>query len=839
MRILKWYVSVVFVAALVLLPPKARSQNNVDDNSVNTRADGTLPSAPTINAEPAVKMSPTIASEESSRADFTRHIKDFVGDQKQIWTSPIRTRAEDAPWLIPLAGITAGLFVTDRQYSASLSQASSTISHYKTVSNYGVASLIGAGAGMYLFSFPTHNEHWRETGFLAGEAALNSLIVTEALKYSLGRERPYQDNGSGAFFHEGSSLPSEHAAMAWSIAGVFAHEYDGTLPKLFAYGMASAVSFSRIKAHQHFPSDVLIGSVLGYLVSQSVYNRRHDPELGGAEFESPRTVTNDEGTRTPSFMGSPYVPLDSWIYPALERLAALGYVKTASLGIRPWTRLECARLLGEAGELQAETEAPSEVQQLFSALSEEFARDSDLMSGDSNNRTAQIESIYVRALGISGKPLTDNFHFGQTILNDYGRPFEEGLNSVAGISGWTTAGPFVIYTRGEYQSAPSAPTLSPEALNFISSVDGLPPNPPSQPFAAISRFQLLDAYVGMNLANWQISFGRRSMWWGPSDSGAMLFTNNIPPMNKMFTIDRVSPFELPGFLGYLGAIRLQAFIGQVSGQEFLSTSFSGKPGPDIGTYGQPLRQQPFISGGRVSLKLTQNLEFGMTKTTLYGGPGNPLTSSTFVKSTFGIHAHGDVLGDGRSGADFSYRIPKMRDWLTFYGEAMSEDQPSPIPYMRQSVFQGGLYFAKIPGIPKVDLRLEGGSTSAVGYNVEPAGYFYWNAQYVNGYTSDSQFIGSWLGRAAQGESIRTSYWLSAKRKIGLELRHRKVDRFFLPQGGTQNDVAVDADIFTANNFRFSGNVQYEGWQIPLLAANRQSNFEASFQIGFWPHARAH
>ena len=534
-------------------------------------------------------------------------------------------------------------------------------------------------------------------------------------------------------------------------------------------------------------------------------------------------------------MGSPYVPLDSWIYPALERLTALGYVKTASLGIRPWTRLECARLLSEAAELQPEADAPSDVEQLFTALSQEFAHDSDLMNGETN-RSVQLESVYVRTLGISGQPLTDNYHFGQTILNDYGRPYQEGFNGATGVSGWTTAGPFVIYASGEYQWAPSAPSLSQTALNFISTVDGLPPNPPSLPFASVGRFQLLDAYVGMNLANWQISYGKRSFWWGPSEDGAMLFTNNAPPLNNTFTIDRVSPFQLPSFLHYLGEIRLQAFIGQVSGQQFLSPTFSGTIGPTIGQYGQPLRRQPFLSGAKISFKLTQNFEFNLSKTTLYGGPPNPLTPNTFLKSTFGIHVHGDVLGDGRTGADFAYRIPKMRNWVTFYGEAMSEDQPSPIPYMRQSTFQGGLYFARIPNIPKVDLRLEGGSTSAVGYSAEPPGYFYWNAQYVNGYTNNGGFIGSWLGRAAQGESIRTNYWISVKRKIGLELRHRKVDRLFLPQGGTQNDVAVNADIFTGKGFRFTGNVQYERWQIPLLAANRQSNIAASFQFGFWPAA---
>lgn len=820
------------VAMTLCLITEARSQESGKD----------LPAAPSASGDSKKSTMDSAQPESNGGGSAAKRfvggtITDFAQDQKNMWTSPARVRLADAIWLVPLAGVTAGLFVTDRQYSASLSTNPTTLSHYNTFSNVGIASLAGAGAGMYLMSFPTHNEHWRETGFLAGEAAIDSLIPVELMKYSFSRDRPYQGNGSGAFFQGGTSFPSEHAAAAWAIAGVFAHEYPGKLPKLVSYGLASAVSFARVHGRQHFPSDVFVGSVLGYLVAQSVYSRHHDPELRGSSWASPREFV-EEGNKThsPSHMGSPYVPLDSWIYPALERLAAMGYVKSDSLGIRPWTRLECARLVGEASELQPEADAPLEVQQLYRALLAEFAHDSELMSGE-RNLDAQLESVYSRALEISGTPLTDNYHFGQTLLNDYGRPYEQGFNAAVGSSGWTTAGPFVVYVRGEYQSAPSAPSLSPAALDFISSVDGLPPNPPQQPVAAISRFQLLDAYVGMNVANWQLSYGRRSLWWGPSEGGTMIFTNNIPPLNHMFSIDRVSPFRLPWIFGYLGDIRLSAFIGQLSGQEFIVPNVTATTtGAPIGQHGQALHPQPFLSGGKASFKLTQNFEFGISKTTIYGGPGFPLTLSTLFKSTFGVHVNGNALGDGRSGADFSYRIPKLRDWLTFYGEAMSEDQPSPIPYMRQSIFQGGLYFAKIPRIPKIDLRLEGGATSAVGYNVEPAGYFYWNLQYVNGYTSNGGLIGTWLGRAAQGEAIRTNYWISGKSKIGLELRHRKVDRQFLPQGGTQNDVAVNADIFSGPGFRFSANVQYELWQIPLLATNRQSNVTASVEFGFWPVA---
>jgi len=819
--------AVVIVSCLSL---EAQTPDRPDESS----ADGYSTTAPPMKALETgnVRVGGLNASAETVNGVFSRHLSDLLQDQKQIWTSPARTRYSDAIWLVPLGGITAGLFVTDRQYSASLSQNPATLRHYKTSSNIGLASLAGAGAGLYLFSYPAHNEHWRETGFLAGEAALNSLITVEALKFSLRRERPFQDSGRGTFFKGGTSFPSEHSAAAWSIASVIAHEYPGTFPKLFAYGMASAVSFSRVRAHQHFPSDVLVGGMLGYLVAQSVYRRRHDPETGGRVWESPREYLEGTKTSSPANMGSPYVPLDSWIYPALERLAAMGYVKSASLGMRPWTRLECARLVGEASELQPETDGPSEVQELYRSLSREF--ESEIQTPESGqNVHVQLESVYQRSMEIAGKPLTDGYHFGQTVLNDYGRPFQEGFNTMAGTSGWMAAGPFVVYARGEYQYAPSGPTPSTAVLDFISTIDGLPSNFPSVPVATTSRYRLLDAYVGMSLSNWQISFGRQSLWWGPSEGGTMAFSNNAESI-KMFRVNRVSPFRLPGILGYLGDMRLDFFLGQVSGQEFINNGLDGTQAQ--GQYGRSLHPQPFLSGGKISFKFTPNLEFNMSKTTLYGGPGNPLTPKTLLQSTFGAHVNGEALGDGRSAVDFSYRIPKLRDWLSLYGEGFTEDEISPLNKPGKSVWQGGLYFAKLPRVPKLDLRLEGGSTSPADFST-CNGCFYHNFQYVNGYTNNGQLMGTWIGRAAQGESITSNYWLSPTKRIGIELRHRKVDRLFLPKGGTQNDVALNADILQKSGFRFSGTFQYEIWQMPLLATKQQSNVTASFQIGYWPKVR--
>jgi hypothetical protein len=48
-----------------------------------------------------------------------------------------------------------------------------------------------------------------------------------------------------------------------------------------------------------------------------------------------------------SSVGSTYVPIDSWIYPALDRLQALGYIDFAYFGLRPWTRSSIVTMLNQ------------------------------------------------------------------------------------------------------------------------------------------------------------------------------------------------------------------------------------------------------------------------------------------------------------------------------------------------------------------------------------------------------------------------------------------------------------------------------------------------------------
>ena len=104
--------------------------------------------------------------------------------------------------------------------------------------------------------------------------------------------------------------------------------------------------------------------------------------------------------------------IDSWIYPALDRLAAFGLVDSAFAGDRPWTRRECARLLGEAEEHAADADAENSIAQgLINELEREFRPE---MEGTDTSESGafRVESLYSRMEYISGTPLRDGYHFG-------------------------------------------------------------------------------------------------------------------------------------------------------------------------------------------------------------------------------------------------------------------------------------------------------------------------------------------------------------------------------------------------------------------------------------------
>src|SRR5467141_1355026 len=752
-------------------------------------------------------------------------LKNLVSDQKAIWTSPIHLRWADGTWLFPLAAATGGFFATDRAVPPALSGDPKNLNRYSNFSNYGVYSLVGAGGGLYVWSMLSRDDHQRETGILAGEAAINSFGVGTAFKYAFGRERPNQGQGLGNFFQGGVSFPSDHSAVAWSIASVLAHEYPGPFTQIAAYGLATAVSASRVLGGQHFPSDVVVGGAIGWLIGRQIYRAHHDPELGGGGLDSLSGNEEGEEHRDRRNMGSPFVPLDSWVYGAFERLAALRYVTTGMMGLKPWTRIECARLTEEAGDELPQGETLSEeAARLQGRLAQEFAYEIGLLDGG-RNFTANLESVYARAVSISGPPLTDNYHFGQTVAYAFGRPFERGTNGQAGGSFSAAAGPVSLYVRAEYQHAPSAPAPSAAIVNFISQADLVPIfQVPAGPVGPIDRPRLLDAYATVNLSNWQLVLGRQSLSWVPG-SHSMMWSNNIEPVN-MVRLVNPEPFRLPSFLSHLGPVRIDQFFGRLVGHPYIP--------------------RPFVYGQKVNIKLFPFLELGFGRRTMIGGAGGEsLNASNLFHSIFDIPskriADGGPPGDNETEMDWTFYVPKLRNYVVLYGDAYAEDTILPIKDPARNPWHPGLYITRIPGIHNLDFHIEGVSTEQAGLfnNQGNHGLFnYWNTAYHDGNTNGGNLIGNTVGRDGRAIQGWLTYWISPRNTVQFIYKHNTVSSDFVPGGGAWQDYGLSNEMYLQNGFYLKSELQCENIsRYPMLFRGPQRNFTAVLEVGFSPNRK--
>src|SRR5450755_146580 len=537
--------------------------------------------------------------------------RNLLQDQTAFWTQPFHFDVQSLGFLVPATFGAAALIGSDTAIESHLPKSPNTIKMAANGSTAGMAALVGVGGGLYLLGNVSHDDHKREAGYLIGEAAIDAYAASTAMQYITQRERPFTGNGKGQFFYGGSSFPSNTAAVSWAAASVLAHEYPGALTKIFAYGLAAGVSAGRVIAEKHWTSDAVIGSALGWYMGTQIYRARSQ----GAEISASNWGTFEREPRAegynPAYMGTTFVPSDSWVYPAFERLAALGYLPTEIIAIRPWPRLECARLIVEAEEqIESSDSENSSVRQVVRALSQEFAIELADLEG-TRNLGAQLESAYTRATEIGGMPLRDSYDFAQTIYNDYGRPYGQGFNVVAGASGRAEAGPLAFYIRGEFQHSAAIANYTPAVQQAIVNANLSPTLPLSSvpTFNSANQFRPIEAYAALNIANWQISFGYQTYYWGPDYGSSLMFSNNAPS-EPMLKFGRVVPYEMPKPLKWLGEVRNTAFVGALTSYYWLRGPYPGFP-----VYGNPAQTvspPPYTWGDKLALKMNENLEIGVS-----------------------------------------------------------------------------------------------------------------------------------------------------------------------------------------------------------------------------------
>jgi hypothetical protein len=545
-------------------------------------------------------------------------------------------------------------------------------------------------------------------------------------------------------------------------------------------------------------------------------------------------------------LGSVYVPMDNWVYPALVRLNALGYLDTAYLGLRPWTRASIAHMLEISADRIESDQNNDEARSIYAALVREFKPDIDRGRGDAPAQL-QLESAYTQLRGIGGTPLRDSFHLGQSIVNDYGRPYEGGFNNYSGFSARAMANRFSLYFRGETQYAPSATGYSAAlAANLSNCIDGVPasgfandtPNPlcvngvppgpagaqdtiPEGPIAATGNVRVMEAVLSYHLLGHEVSFGKDDHWLGPDAGASMLWGNNAENIYD-FGINRVEPLRIPLLSWLTGPFRYDFFVGSLKGHTFPN--------------------DPWVHAEKVSFKPTRDIEVGFDNMTIWGGKGHaPITLYTFFHSLLSLQnvPYSEKISRSDPGARFStfdltWRLPYMSHWITLYTDSLVHDDVSPVSAPRRSGIHPGIYLARFPGLEHLDLRLEGASTDTPSASAQTGQFLYWEYIQRQGPTNKGFLVGDWVGRQGKGGQVWLTYHLSPQEQIQFQYRNAKAASAFIPGGTTQNDFAVQAVKRVQKDFELRGWVQYERWKAPIYETGLHSDTVAQFQFTWFP-----
>jgi hypothetical protein len=512
--------------------------------------------------------------------------------------------------------------------------------------------------------------------------------------------------------------------------------------------------------------------------------------------------------------GLVYVPLDSWIYPAFERLFSMGYADSAYLDMRPWTRTSCLRILEETYPKLQDAPKDQEAWRIFQALAVEFGAE----AGQTNPQ-ATLRNVYTRNMYIKGRPINDSFHFGQTLINDYGRPYQEGFNALDGFTAWAEGYHFSLDVRGEYQHAPGRGAYPESVQELFSAVDSTPLLPP-EPVPQTNVFRLLNANIATSVANHEISVGKADDWWGPTQTGGMAFSNNAEPIYAL-RVNRVVPLRIPFVSDVLGPFRYEFIFGSLKGNRY------------------PV--SPWVHAQKFSFKPTRNLEFGFSRVVVFAGKDHvPLTFGSFWHS-FTSFSNVSVAekesrndpGFRSSTFDFTWRLPFVENWLTLYTDSLVHDDVSPLAAPRRAAVNPGLYLSHFPKLPHLDLRAEAVSTDPVASS-QGGQFLYYENQYKDGYTNKQNFFGSWMGREGKGGQAWLTDWLSPKEYIQLGYRNAKVSKTFIPGGTTQNDINIRAVLRLKDDLELNVFGQAEFWKVPALASGPQNDFTGSFQLTYFP-----
>lgn len=147
------------------------------------------------------------------------------------------------------------------------------------------------GGTFGLYGIIQDDNSTKRIGYEIFQTAFYSGIITQFLKISIGRARPFTNNGSNfykpfTFFNDDfHSLPSGHTTLAFALSTILSENAESRFLKIAAFIPAVLTAVSRVYQDNHWTSDVFLGAAVGYFVGEWVHKIHNENNFSSSSLE--------------------------------------------------------------------------------------------------------------------------------------------------------------------------------------------------------------------------------------------------------------------------------------------------------------------------------------------------------------------------------------------------------------------------------------------------------------------------------------------------------------------------------------------------------------------------
>lgn len=505
------------------------------------------------------------------------------------------------------------------------------------------------------------------------------------------------------------------------------------------------------------------------------------------------------------------VVLDNWAYRALDRLQGFGLLQSKLHAVKPYTRMEMARLVNEALRTKEEKglKLPSLIEHYLERFEKEYREELAVFGRGKGEPPAVLEF----------KPLEEakaNYVYADGQPRDYVN-FKRGIGqfpySPSGII--ATQGTPLLYNNEGILYGPgsnvsfqfsSSARLTDLFSGYVEPIFIIRENSvPGRNLDVLSDglvdgrlgslsqtdVDLQKGYLKFSPWNVEIEAGRDSLWWGQGYHGSFIMSNNAPPLN-MLKISNPTTTVLPWIFSYLGPFRYNLFCATV--QDYI------------------MPRNPLLSGYIIAFKPLPWLELGFANTIFFNGDGLPQTSfPRYLELITGLGFGQPNKSDQRAAYQLRLQLPFLWNaelYLEYAGEDSGGSQyPEEYLGLGDIGYLTGIYFPRITPDGKTDFRFEFAKT-ATRVDSTP-GMWYGHTTYKSGYTTARMIMGHWIGPDAMDAFVRVTHHFRDDLCVGVDYDYLERGLTLSRHEETTNGFGVDATYEINNRWTVTARYAFE------------------------------